>query len=211
MLDPTQGNQQGSTRGHGAARRAGPPVNVKLWGQMLLMMALVVGFLAYSVDNLIWAIQQHNTPELGFAGAGTILLLWLLYKIIHSRRTWWPLLAPRQRGGRRPAGGEDLPNRAGKPARGAAADTVRVGPQGCGLNSQTPGCRGRISGQRVLTSWLMGVVSTAYAVLSWVAYPKWPMSQHLLRALPAVVFLALAVLLTLVRRRQLSAANGARR
>ena len=151
-------------------------MNGKLLGQGLVATALVLGFLAYSVDNLIWAIQQHNTPELIFAGAGTLLLLWLLYKFMKAWARWrtWP--------------------------SAAELKSIRHARR-----------RSRITGQRVFIVWFMAVVSTAYAALSWVAYPKWPMSQHLLRVLLAVVFLALAVLLTLIRRRQLSVANGAHR
>lgn len=68
--------------------------------------------------------------------------------------------------------------------------------------------RRRMTGQRVLTGWFMGIVWTGYAALSWVAYPNWPVSQHVLQALPAVICLPLAVRRTVVRRRQLAETAG---
>ena len=62
--------------------------------------------------------------------------------------------------------------------------------------------RRRMTGQRVLTGWFLGIAWTGYAALSWLANPNWPASQHILRALQAVICLPLAVRRTVVRRRQ---------
>ena len=176
MLDPTQDNQEGNAQDQAQARRPDAPGGLWLLGQRLAATALVLGLLAYSVDNMIEAFPEHNTPELGFAIPTTLVLSWFMYKIVNRWASW------------------------------------RTLPSAAELESTKQARRrGHITGQRVFVVWFAAVVWVAYAASGWLAYPNRPASQHFLPMLLAVVFLTLAVLLTLGRRRQLSATNGARR
>ena len=71
--------------------------------------------------------------------------------------------------------------------------------------------RRQVTRGRVSAVWLIAIGWFMYAASWWVAYPNQSASEHWFRMLLGVVPLTLAVLLTLVRRRQLSAANGAPR